>query len=325
MTDRIFLPVCDDFHVHLRQPPELTQLAQAVATGGVGRCLVMPNTTPPIVSASQVREYRQQLCQAEPSVEFLFLLYLCVELRPEHLAGARHEGVIGVKSYPRGVTTGSDQGVENFEIFYPVFNELQRLNMSLHLHGEHPWSDPLLAEQDFLPQLRQLHQDFPRLRIVLEHCTTAEGVACVKRLGPTVAATITVHHLCLTAEDIIGAPHCFCKPLPKLPADRLALQQAVGHPKFFLGSDSAPHKRKDKEYLHRPPAGVFTSPRLIPLLAHVLDGIGKLEYLEEFAARFGADFLNLPRSSSRTLVLHRQVSCIPREFGVCPILGGEAD
>lgn len=204
-------------------------------------------------------------------------LYLHPTITPAVVAEAAAAGITGIKSYPAGVTTNSSSGVLTYEPFYPVFAEMERQNLVLNLHGEVPGSATnditvLSAEEAFLPQLRTLHEKFPKLRIILEHCTTAAATEAVKACGPTVAATITAHHLSLIVDDWAGDPHCFCKPVAKTPADRRALLRvaASGDPKFFLGTDSAPHpaisKRGDKVA-----AGVFTQPYAVGLVVDALE------------------------------------------------------
>jgi dihydroorotase len=176
------------------------------------------------------------------------------------------------------------------------------------------------AEERFLPRLRNLAAKHPRLKIVLEHVSTAAGVRAVRELGENVAATVTPQHLALTVDDWAGRNHHYCRPVAKLPSDREAICAAVaeGHPKFFLGSDSAPHPRAAKESAAAP-AGVFTSPILLPLLAQRFEELGCLERLEGFACRFGADFYGLERNAAR-VTLRREPWTVPGEFaGVVPM------
>lgn len=203
-------------------------------------------------------------------------LYLHESITPEIVIAAKKAGITGIKSYPAGVTTNSSSGVVSYEPFYPVFAEMERQDMVLNLHGEVPSSansdiTVLSAEEAFLPTLKDLHRRFPKLRIILEHCTSAAAIEAVKECGSTVAATLTAHHLFMTVDDWAGDPHCFCKPVAKLPSDRRALLRTAmsGNPKFFLGTDSAPHpaisKRGDKVA-----AGVYTQPFVV---GYVLDAL----------------------------------------------------
>jgi len=223
----------------------------------------------------------------------------------------------GVKSYPRGVTTNSDGGIESYEAYYPVFEAMEQEDMVLNLHGEIP-SDAatntcvINAEPAFLPHLRKLHARFPRLRIVLEHATTRAAVECVKSLGDTVACTITAHHLALTVDDWAGQAWNFCKPVAKFPDDRQALRDVIkeGHPRFFLGSDSAPHPPHTKSTatpMHACAAGVYTSPILLPLVAHLLETFGALDHLEAFVSTYGRAFYRVPVASGESKVMIRKV------------------
>jgi dihydroorotase len=215
--------------------------------------------------------YKAQLEKLEPNVTFLMSLYLHPDVTAGTIIQAKKAGITGVKSYPAGVTTNSSAGVIDYESFYPVFEEMERQDMILNLHGETPRTPRsditvLNAEERFLPTLLDLHERFPKLRIILEHCTTAAAIEAVKQCGPTVAATITAHHLFLIVDDWAGDPHCFCKPVAKTPDDRKALLRTgvSSNPKIFFGSDSAPHPVKAKTCgdlrTGKAAAGVFTQP-----------------------------------------------------------------
>lgn len=256
--------------------------------------------------------------------------------------------VLGVKSYPRGVTTNSEGGIESYEAYYPVFAAMEEVGMVLNLHGEVPSAAVtntcvLNAEPAFLPHLRKLHAQFPKLRIVLEHATTRAAVECVKSLGPTVACTITAHHLSLTVDDWAGQAWHFCKPVAKYPDDRAALQEVVkegeyralnrdrrpgggalsspgsnpgvhsitGHARFFLGSDSAPHPYESKSAAAPASAcaaGVYTSPILLPLVAHLLESFGALEKLEGFVSGHGRAFYGRPAKEGGERIVLRRAS-----------------
>lgn len=244
--------------------------------------------------------YKAELEKIDPDVTYLMTLYLSPDLSPDEIRKAKTAGIVGVKSYPRGVTTNSDGGIESYETYYPVFEAMQDVDMVLNLHGEIP-SDAsnnicvLNAEASFLPHLRSLHERFPRLRIVLEHATSRAAVEAVKSLGDTVACTITAHHLALTVDDWAGQAFHFCKPVAKFPDDRLALREVVkeGHPRFFLGSDSAPHpahRKSTSSPTQACAAGVYTSPVLLPLLAQLLESFDALDKLEGFTSTFGRRF-----------------------------------
>ncbi|GAB7349998.1 hypothetical protein MBLNU459_g0678t1 [Dothideomycetes sp. NU459] len=267
-----------DFHVHLRDGPMMELVTPTIRQGGVNTVFVMPNLVPPITTVAHALDYKKRLEALEPNVTFLMSLYLHPSITPAVVEEAAAAGITGIKSYPAGVTTNSSSGVVSYEPFYPVFAAMEQHGLILNLHGEVPASATnsditvLSAEEAFLPTLATLHAAFPRLRIILEHCTTAAAVAAVRGCGPTVAATLTAHHLSLIVDDWAGDPHCFCKPVAKTPADRRALLRAAvsGDPKFFLGTDSAPHpavsKRGDKVA-----AGVFTQPHAVGYVLSALE------------------------------------------------------
>ncbi|GAM82228.1 hypothetical protein ANO11243_002070 [Dothideomycetidae sp. 11243] len=291
------IPAPADFHVHLRDGPMMELVTPTVRTGGVDTVFVMPNLVPPITTVAHALDYKRRLESVEPNVTFLMSLYLHPDITRDTVKEAKAAGITGIKSYPAGVTTNSASGVVSYEQFYPVFEEMQAQDMVLNLHGEVPsTSRPditvLNAEESFLPTLKDLHRRFPKLRIILEHCTTAAAIRAVKECGPTVAATITAHHLSLVVDDWAGDPHCFCKPVAKLPSDRSALLHAAvsGDSKFFFGSDSAPHpvaaKRADKVS-----AGVFTQPNVVGVVLDALDSAVQKGYLEEVKTENVVGFL----------------------------------
>lgn len=220
-------------------------------------------------------------------------LYLHPSITPDIIKSAKAAGITGVKSYPAGVTTNSASGVVDYESFYPVFAAMEVEDMILNLHGESPPDEDITvlnAEERFLPTLRDLHTRFPKLRIILEHCTTAAAIEAVKTCGPTVAATITPHHMLLTIDDVVGDPINFCKPLAKNPEDKIALIRAAvsGNPKFFLGTDSAPHPLHAKrggagDVLGKCAAGIFTQPYATQFVLEALDHAVEKTYLDRAA------------------------------------------
>ena len=220
---------------------------------------------PPITTVDQALQYKKRLHAIEPNVTYLMSLYLHESVTPDVIVDAKRQGIYGVKSYPAGVTTNSSSGVVDYSQFYPVFAEMERQGLALNLHGECPSTGDvtvMTAEERFLPILFELHQRFPKLRIVLEHCTTAAAVDAVRKCGPTVGGTITAHHLSIIVDNWAGDPFCFCKPVAKTPVDRDALLRAAtsGDRKFFFGSDSAPHPVTSKRGGDKIAAGVFTQP-----------------------------------------------------------------
>ncbi|CAO1613072.1 unnamed protein product [Sympodiomycopsis kandeliae] len=304
-----------DFHVHLRQGAMSELIAPHVAEGGVSLGYVMPNLTPPITTVDAAVEYHTQLKKISPGTNFWMTLYLHPSLTAAEIGKAKASGIVkGVKSYPRGVTTNSEGGIESYETYYPVFEAMQEHDLVLNLHGEVP-SDAekditvLNAEATFLSHLHKIHKQFPKLRIVLEHATTRVAVEAVKQCGETVACSITPHHLELIVDDWAGKPLNFCKPVAKLPDDRRALREVIasGHPRFFLGSDSAPHPLANKypsaatlggaeNLVHNCgcAAGIYTSIRLIPLCATLLESFGALHQLENYVSNHGRRFYQVP-------------------------------
>ncbi|SPC66759.1 probable dihydroorotase [Ustilago sp. UG-2017b] len=322
-AQEITVPAPADFHVHLRQGKMSELVTPHVAEGGVSLAYVMPNLVPPITSAQQATEYLQSLQALAPKTKFVGTLYLSPALTPAEIAKAARNGIRGVKSYPRGVTTNSDGGIEDYESYYPIFEEMQKHNMILNLHGEVPSNADagicvLNAEEKFLTHLFKIHGQFPKLKIVLEHATTRKAVEAVKQCGDTVGCTITPHHLELIVDDWAGKPLNFCKPVAKYPDDRQALRDVIreGHPRFFLGSDSAPHPLANKypsAVTHGAPgtkasssggddleatgvvscgcaAGVYTSSILVPLCATLLEGFGALDQLASYVSLNGRKF-----------------------------------
>ncbi|CBZ49557.1 putative dihydroorotase protein [Neospora caninum Liverpool] len=245
----LVMPLISDMHAHLRQGEMAEFVTPMIKPGGCRRVLVMPNTVPPITTCAQAAAYREKLVKLDPGVDYLMTLFLSPEVSVDDLRrNAKACRVVGVKSYPKGVTTNSDQGVESYEQYYALFEAIEELGLTLHLHGEVPGVAPLDAEEAFLPFFQQVHSKFPSLKIVLEHVSTAAAIQAVKRMPPNVGATITPHHLMLTVDDVMkeetirmateaGAhrglccaetvekPHNFCKPLAKMKEDREALRQ----------------------------------------------------------------------------------------------------
>jgi len=320
----------DDLHVHLRNGDMMKMVVPLIRSGGISRVLVMPNLVPPITTVEMAINYRKELQAIDDKVDYLMTLYLNPSLTPDEIRSAAKNGIVGVKSYPKGVTTNSESGIENYEIYYPIFEVMEQENLILNIHGEMPSDHSkdiciINAEEMFLPELEKIHKNFPKLRIVLEHVTSKAAVEKVKSLGETVGATITVHHLELTIDDVAGKNHHFCKPIAKHPRDRKAIIQAITerNPKFFLGSDSAPHPRHLKE-CQTACAGVFTSPFILPYLATIFEKLNCLVYLPQFISENGRKFYNLPEKSNKQedyiwLVRRESSLKIPDEFFYGPL------
>ncbi len=324
----------DDFHVHLRQG-KILRLVAALTAKNFARVLVMPNTRPhPILTIQDAAGYYQEIQRTlDPLAQDfcpLMTLQITPQTTPKIITEAAREGiVVACKLYPEGVTTNSDNGVSNFKDLYPVFGTMADCNLVLCLHGESPNHGVagLNREAAFLPQLREIAIKFSGLRIVLEHITTFDAVQAVHSLPANVAATITAHHLVLTLDDVIGyskqsqgklSPHNFCKPIAKHEFDRQALCHAAtsGNPKFFFGSDSAPHSISDKECVQAC-AGCFTAPVALPILADVFDRMNALDKLEDFVATHGSNFYNLTKEllvSDARITLVKESWKVPRIY-----------
>ena len=289
----------DDFHVHLRER-EMLQLVAPLTAKHFARALVMPNLWQPVVTGFDVSRYRDAIQKAadNPSFTPLMTIKLLDGLTPETILTARAAGAIAAKLYPRGVTTNSDDGVSDPLALGTVYETMEACGMVLCLHGETPGVFCMEREAAFLDTLGEIVVRHPKLKIVLEHVTTAQAVSFVMLAPENVAATITVHHLVLTLDDVVGEkikPHHFCKPIAKTPHDLRILRRAAtsGSPKFFLGTDSAPHSLAHKE-CSAGCAGVFTAPVALPVLAEVFEQEEALDKLEAFTSEFGARFYGLP-------------------------------
>lgn len=317
----------DDFHVHLRQGTDCGSYARDARKAGFSRVLVMPNTLPPITSAPQLISYQRQIEVAATGLEALMTFKVMKNMTSEDIGALKSEGALAGKLYPAGVTTNSEDGIAQVSEAFPVFEAMEDLGLVLCLHGEHPQAFSLDREKAFLPDLKKIHKNFPKLKIVLEHISTVEGIKLVKELGPQVGGTITVHHLLYTLDDLLGGslnPHLFCKPLLKRPQDREALRGAAlsGNPKFFFGSDSAPHVRENKES-SLCSAGIYTMPVSLALLAQFYEEAKALEALEPFVSQFGSDFYGLPPNSG-TITLIKEPWVVSKLYhGVVPFRGGE--
>lgn len=320
------LPLPDDFHVHLRQGELLKNYAKTVAKE-FGRILVMPNTVPPIASAENVRDYHAQIKSAAPQLDLLMTFKLNAKISADELVKMKEAGVVAGKYYPAGVTTNSEDGVSEFESIFPVVAEMEKLGLVLCIHGEEPSAFCLDREKEFIRRVEILAERFPKLRIVFEHLSTAAAVEAVKRLPANVAATITAHHLIHTLDDVIGGslqPHHFCKPLPKRPEDRKALREAAfsGNPKFFFGSDSAPHAQSKKECCCGA-AGVYSAPVAIPVLIQLFESANALDKLPNFIAGFGADFYGIPRPTKTVTYINSPWTVPANVDGAVPLFANQ--
>jgi len=303
----------DDWHLHLRDGDALKAVARFTAER-FGRAIVMPNLRPAITSTALAGAYRQRILAALPAgtrFEPLLTLYLTNGTTIEEIDRAKNSGFIhGVKLYPAGATTHSDAGVTDIKQVYGVLARMEEIGMRLLVHGESPQSDIDVFDREthFIDTvLAPLLERFPALPVVFEHITTAGAVEFVGGARGGVAATITPQHLLHNRNAIFSGgirPHYYCLPILKRERDRQALLGAAtgGNPRYFLGTDSAPHERSTKENACGC-AGMFTAHAAIELYAEAFEAAGRLERLEAFASHFGADFYGLPRhADSITLI-----------------------
>jgi dihydroorotase len=297
----------------------------------------MPNLKPPVTTAAQAAAYRDRIRAHVPAgqhFEPLMTLYLTDNLPPEEIRRAREAGVVALKLYPAGATTNSDAGVTDILKTYATLEAMQKEGLLLLVHGEVTSSDIDLFDREAVfieQQLIPLRRDFPGLKIVMEHITTREAAQYVAQAGSLTAATITAHHLLYNRNAIFTGgirPHYYCLPVLKRETHRQALVQAAtsASPRFFLGTDSAPHPAHLKEHATGC-AGCYTAPAAMELYAQAFEAAGALDKLEGFASHFGADFYGLPRNTA-TLTLQRQPWQLPETypFGqaqIKPLGGGE--
>ena len=313
----------DDWHLHLRDGPELAAVA-AFTARAFARAVVMPNLKPPVTTVEAARRYRERILATLPAgtaFEPLMTLYLTEGMDPAEVDRASASGfVVGIKCYPAGATTHSDAGVMSLARCRAVLERMEERDLVLQLHGEATGSDvdPYDRESVFIErELAPLVQKHPGLRIVLEHVTTAAGVEFVRAQGPRVGATLTPQHLLLNRGAMFEGglrPHLYCLPLLKRERDREALVQAAtsSDARFFLGTDSAPHARVAKESACGC-AGVFSAHAALELYAQAFEQAGALDRLEEFASHRGADFYGLPRNAG-TVTLARSAWTVPESY-----------
>jgi dihydroorotase len=303
----------DDWHLHLRDGAALRSVLPFTAAR-FGRAIIMPNLKPPVTTTQQALAYRERILAALPAgmkFEPLMTLYLTDRTDPDEVDRAKASGVVhGFKLYPAGATTHSDAGVTDIRNIEPVLARMSERGMVLQVHGEvtHPDVDVFDREARFIEAvLAPTVEKFDRLRVVFEHITTRAAAEFVLGARDGVAATITPQHLLMNRNALFTGgirPHHYCLPVLKTESDRRALLEVVasGNPRFFLGTDSAPHARNTKETVCGC-AGIFSAHAAIELYAEAFEAIGALARLEGFACEFGADFYGLPRNSEKlTLV-----------------------
>ncbi|MBX9871836.1 MAG: dihydroorotase [Burkholderiaceae bacterium] len=335
--DTLTLTRPDDWHLHVRDGAALAAVVPHTARQ-FGRAIIMPNLKPPVTTANEAAHYRARIRAAVPAgVDFepLMTLYLTDKLPPEEIERAKAAGVVACKLYPAGATTNSDAGVTDIRKTYKTLEAMQREGLLLLVHGEvtSPEIDLFDREAVFIEkQLQPLRRDFPELKIVFEHITTKEAAQYVMGSDQYTGATITAHHLLYNRNAIFTGgirPHYYCLPVLKRETHRQALVAAAtsGSPKFFLGTDSAPHPAHLKEHATGC-AGCYTAHAAIEMYAEAFDSVGRLDKLEGFASFHGADFYGLPRNRG-TIMLRRESWTPPESFvfgeaELKPLRSGEA-
>jgi len=327
----------DDWHLHLRDGEAMRSVVAATARV-FGRAVVMPNLKPPVTTVAAAAEYRERIAAALPAGSRfapLMTLYLTDHTSPAQIAAARASGfVIGVKYYPAGATTHSESGVTDLARVWPVLEAMQKQSLPLLLHGEvtDAGVDIFDRERVFVEtSLSRIVRDFPTLRIVLEHITTREAAQFVADAPAHVGATITPQHLLWSRNAMLAGfmrPHLYCMPILKRESHRQAIVAAAitGNPKFFLGTDSAPHAKGAKEAACGC-AGCFSAPAALELYAEAFEDADALGHLEAFASFHGADFYGLPRNVD-TVELRREAWRVPGKYAfgehdVVPLRAGE--
>jgi len=313
----------DDWHLHLRDGSALAAVLPHTAAR-FGRAIVMPNLKPPVTTVLAAKAYRERILAAcPPGADFepLMTLYLTERTAPAEIAVAKTSGFVhAVKYYPANATTNAESGVADWRRVRPVLAAMEQHDLPLLLHGEVTDADIDVFDREavFLDRhLAPLQREFPRLRIVLEHITTAEAAAYVSAAGPKVAATITAHHLLWNRNAIFQGglrPHAYCLPVLKRERHREALVAAAtgDHPRFFLGTDSAPHARHTKE-TSCGCAGIYTAHAAIELYAEAFAAAGRLDRLEAFASLRGPDWYGLTHNTS-TITLVQEAWSVPAEL-----------
>jgi len=337
MPDTLTITRPDDWHIHFRDGAAMQSVLPDTARV-FGRAIAMPNLKQPVTTTALTGEYRARLLGAIPAgtdFEPLMTLYLTDNTAPDEIFRAKASGFVhAVKYYPAGATTNSDSGVTDLARAYPALAAMEEADMPLLLHGEVTDNeiDVFDRESVFIDRhLTRILRDFPQLRVVLEHITTQRAAEFVAAASPRVGATITVHHLLYNRNALFKGgirPHFYCLPVLKRESHRQALVAAAisGNPKFFLGTDSAPHAVGAKESSCGC-AGIYTAHAAIELYAEVFDEAGALDKLEAFASFHGADFYGLPRHTG-TITLRRESWTVPERlsFGnesLLPLRAGE--
>lgn len=304
-----------DMHLHLREGDMLQKVAPFSARPFAG-AVIMPNLVSPVDSLEKVHAYREAIESCEGTENFRpYMTLFFKNYSKEELLQAK-KSIIGVKLYPAGITTQSENGVTDFSAINPTLGLMEELGIPLLVHGE-TGGFVMDREKEFLPVYSALAEQFPKLHIIMEHITTADAIQIVDRYE-NVSATVTLHHLMITLDDVAGGllqPDLFCKPIAKTPKDLAALQDAVfsGHPRIMFGSDSAPHPRHKKECCGCA-AGVFSAPVALPMLAQLFEDAGKLNLLQGFVSDIACRRYGI-QPPEKTVILERKPWAVPELYG----------
>lgn len=325
----------DDWHVHLRDDSKLARTV-ADTCKQFARAIIMPNLTPPITTIAAAEQYRKRILQLIPSDNTftpLMTLYLTDDMTTDIIeAIANHPDIYAIKLYPAGATTNSAAGITDITQLYPIFAAMQQHSIPLLIHGEVTHGDIFEREAVFIEQnLIPLRSAFPELKIVLEHITTSNAVNYVLSEDNYIAATITPQHLMFDRNILLAGgikPDYYCLPILKTNEDKQSLLAAAisGNPKFFLGTDSAPHSTSAK-YSACGCAGIYSAHNAIELYAEIFSNANALDKLEGFASFYGADFYGLPRNQT-SITLKNKQHVVPTvlDFGdekITPLLAGK--
>ena len=336
MSNLITITQPDDWHIHLRDKQALTLTVPHVSKN-FARAIIMPNLVPPVINAEQALEYKNRILAKVPrghNFTPLMVLYLTDNTTPADLKKAKEAGIMACKLYPAGATTNSQSGVTKIENVYSAIEAMQELGMKLLIHGEVTDKEVDIFDREaaFIERtLQHLVVKYPQLKIVLEHITTSDAVDFVRESSRCVAATITAHHLLFNRNHMLAGgirPHYYCLPILKRNSHQTALRDAAtsGNSKFFIGTDSAPHTKSNKESACGC-AGSYTAFHAIELYAEVFDQMNALEKLEAFTSFHGPDFYGLPRNTE-SISLTKEAWKVPEAFDfmgepLIPIKAGE--
>jgi dihydroorotase len=336
MINELIIPRPDDMHLHLREGQMLRVVSQHSASQ-FGRAIIMPNLKTPVINTELAHIYYDEIKKHTKTLQFepLMTIYFNEGLTLEELKKIKASSkIIGIKLYPKGATTNSNDGIDSFESGYKIFEMMEELDIPLLIHGEvnDKNVDIFDRERIFIEKhLSKAHKEFPNLKIVLEHISTKDSTEFVKDSSKKIAATITPQHLLYNRNELFSGglrPHAFCLPVLKREEHRVAVLNAAisGNPKFFLGTDSAPHKRAEKESSCGC-AGIYSALNAMEIYAEIFDQNNAIEKLENFCSKFGADFYKLNQNKEK-LKLTRSKNKVPTVIkidndDVVPLMAGQ--